>query len=108
MAVLVSAGCSWPHRSAVTARSVEVFENRPDGLISRECWRDAEGGGGFFLFADPSVQAMSATHTNQWALGGGSAFSAGSMTVVVDSNLAPAIAAGGTAAGNVIAAAVKK
>ncbi len=47
-------GCAIPHRQADTTHSVEVFTNRPDGLIGREVWRDAEGGGGFFFFADPS------------------------------------------------------
>jgi hypothetical protein len=86
---------------------VESFTGRPDGLISREEWKDTEGGGGFFLFADPNVQSMTAIHTNQSALGGGSAFAAGEMSLVVDSNLVPAINATGTAAGNVIGATIK-
>jgi hypothetical protein len=96
-------GCACPHRRAVSVHTVETFmPDRTDGLVCRETWKDTEGGGGFFLFADPNVQAMTAIHTNQWALGGGSAFAAGSFTILVDSNLAPAIAAGGTAMGNVI------
>jgi hypothetical protein len=86
---------------------MEWFRDRPDGLEAREEWRDAEGGGGFFLFADPNVQAMTALHTNQCALGGGSAFAAGSVTMVVDSNLVPTVEATGTAVGNVAGAAVK-
>jgi hypothetical protein len=105
--VITLAGCACPHRKAVTTHTMEAFQNRPDGLVSREEWRDSEGGGGFFLFADPNVQAMTANHTNQCALGGGSAFAAGSFTILVDSNLAPVIAATGTAAGNIIGAAVK-
>lgn len=101
------AACSFPHRNAESFRLVEWFRNRPDHLVAREIWRDREGGGGIFLFADPSVQAMTATHTNQTALGGGSAFAAGSFTILVDTNLAPAIAAAGTAAGNVLGAAAK-
>ncbi len=104
---LLIVGCAIPHRKAVTTHTVESFQGRPDGLLSREEWRDSEGGGGFFLFADPNVQAMTANHTNQCALGGGSAFAAGSFTILVDSNLVPAIAASGTAAGNIIGAAVK-
>ncbi|MGP8200226.1 MAG: hypothetical protein ACLQU4_12070 [Limisphaerales bacterium] len=102
-------GCACPHRKALTTHVVEVFnpEQRCDGLLARETWRDQEGGGGIFLFADPTVQAMTATHTNQWALGGGSAFAAGSFAILVDSNLVPAIAATGTAAGNIVGAAVK-
>ncbi len=54
--------------------SVEFFQGRDDGLVAREVWRDTEGGGGFFLFADPTVQNMAAFHTNQSALGGGLSF----------------------------------
>ena len=107
--ILTLFGCACPHRKALTTHTVEVFDPtaRPDALIAREEWRDQEGGGGFFLFADPNVQAMTANHTNQCALGGGSAFAAGSFTILVDSNLVPAIAATGTAAGNIIGAAAK-
>ena len=100
-------GCAFPHRKAVTTHTLETFDCRADGLVCRERWRDAEGGGGFFLFADPNVQAMSAVHTNQVALGGGSGFAAGALTIFVDTNLVPAIAAGGTAVGNLIGATVK-
>lgn len=105
--ILTFFGCAVPHRKALTTHTIEAFQNRPDGLVAREEWRDSEGGGGFFLFADPNVQAMSALHTNQCALGGGSAFAAGSFTILVDSNVVPAIAATGTAAGNIIGAAAK-
>jgi hypothetical protein len=105
--LILTCGCAYPHRTATTARTVEHFSNRPDGLVRRESWQDSEGGGGFFLFADPTVQAMTAIHTNQCALGGGSAFAAGTLTILVDSNLVPAIAATGTAAGNIIGAAAK-
>lgn len=103
----VLCGCACPHRKALTSHTVELFDGRADGLLARESWRDQEGGGGFFLFADPNVQAMTAVHTNQFALGGGSAFAAGSLTIVVDSNLAPAITATGAATGNIIGAAAK-
>jgi len=103
----LQAGCSCPHRKSVAQRTVEWFGGRTDGLVKREMWRDTEGGGGVFLFADPTVQTMTATHTNQAALGGGSAFAAGTFAIVVDSNLVPAIAATGTAAGNIIGAAAK-
>ena len=107
-ALLIAAGgCACPHRVAVTLHTVELFQGRTDGLMARETWRDQEGGGGFFLFADPDVQNMAAIHTNQSALGGGSVFTAGALTLLVDTNLAPAIGAAGTAAGNVIGAAVK-
>jgi hypothetical protein len=105
--LVIFSGCACPRRQASATHTVEHFTNRADGLVSREEWRDQEGGGGIFFFADPNVQAMTAIHTNQCALGGGSAFAAGSFTIVVDSNLVPAIAATGTAAGNIIGAAAK-
>jgi hypothetical protein len=105
--VSLLSGCACPHRKAVTTHTVESFRGRPDGLVSREEWRDSEGGGGFFLFADPNVQGMTALHTNQAALGGGSSFTAGSLTLVVDTNTAAILSAGGSAAGNIIGAAVK-
>jgi hypothetical protein len=104
---VVFPGCACPHRKAATIHSVEIFEGRDDGLVAREEWRDTEGGGGLFLFADPTAQNMAAIHTNQTALGGGSVFTAGSLTSLVDSNVAPAIGAMGTAAGNIIGAAAK-
>jgi hypothetical protein len=50
---------------------------------------------------------MNAIHTNQQGLGGGSAFSAGPMSIVLDSNTAPALTAAGAALGNIIGAAAK-
>ncbi|HEX4120715.1 MAG TPA: hypothetical protein VH619_08880 [Verrucomicrobiae bacterium] len=105
--VLFCPGCACPRRKGETSHSVEVFAGRGDGLVAREEWRDMETGGGIFVFADPNVQAMAALHTNQTALGGGSVFSAGSMSSLVDSNLVPALNATGTAVGNVIGAAAK-
>ena len=50
---------------------------------------------------------MSALHTNQAALGGGSSFTAGGLTVLVDTNSDKIIGVIGTAAGNLIGAAAK-
>ena len=88
-------GCASPHRVGLSTHRIEVFRGRADGLISREEWRDSERGGGVFLFTDPNVQAMTATHTNQAALGGGSAFVTGPMAVVLDTNTAAVVGAGG-------------
>jgi hypothetical protein len=99
--------CACPHRTAEASHEVESFSGRPDGLMRRERWRDREKGGGQFLFTDPSVQTMVARHTNQTSLGGGSVFSAGTVTITVDTNTAPIIGATGTAVGNIIGAAVK-
>ena len=104
---LVVAGCSCPRRKAESSHLVETFAGRTDGLLRRETWRDAEQGGGQFVFTDPAAGQLFAAHTNQNALGGGSVFSAGTVTITVDSNTAPIVGATGTAVGNIIGAAAK-
>ena len=106
-ALLLAPGCAAPRRAATTSHIVERFAGRPDGLVQRETWSDGEKGGGLFLFTDPNVQGMSAQHVNQSALGGSNSFVAGSLTLVVDTNTAAIIGAGGTAVGNIIGASVK-
>ena len=101
------AGCAYPHRSAITTRELRTYRGRPDGLVAVETWRDGERGGGIFLFTDPKVEILTASHTNQKALGGGSVFSAGPMSLTVDPQTAGIVGATGTAVGNVIGAAVK-
>lgn len=100
-------GCAGPHRKAESSHFLETFAGRADGLVRRETWRDAEQGGGLFLFTDPAAGQLFASHTNQSALGGGSVFSAGTVTITVDSNTAAILGAAGTAVGNVIGAAAK-
>ncbi len=104
---LLLTACACPHRKAVSLHEIEDYSGRTDGLVRRESWSDSEQGGGEFLFTDPSAAQLFASHTNQTALGGGSVFSAGSVSSTVDSNTAPIIGAAGTAAGNIIGAAVK-
>jgi hypothetical protein len=104
---LLLSGCACPHRKAESSHVVETFTGRPDGLVWRETWRDAEQGGGQFIFTDPAAGQLFAAHTNQSALGGGSVFSAGTVTITVDTNTAPILGAAGTAVGNIIGAAAK-
>jgi hypothetical protein len=99
--------CACPRRQAETSRVRETFAGRADGLVCRETWRDSEQGGGLFLFTDPAAGQLFAAHTNQYALGGGSVFSAGTVTITVDTNTAPIVGAAGTAVGNIIGAAAK-
>ena|SRR5277367_4468179 len=99
--------CACPHRKAESSHAVETFSGRADGLVYRETWKDTEGGGGLFFCADPNVQNMFAAHTNQSSLGGGSVFSAGTVTITVDTNTAAILGAAGTAVGNIIGAAAK-
>jgi hypothetical protein len=37
-------GCAVPHRKAASTHVIEVFQDRADGLVSRESWKDSEGG----------------------------------------------------------------
>lgn len=101
-------GCAAPHRKAVTTHELCHYEGRTDGLISRETWTDREGGGGWFLLTTSDVQSLSAIHTNQAALGGGSVFTAGPISVKVDPQTGQIIEATGSAVGNVVGAAVRK
>jgi hypothetical protein len=103
----LAASCACPHRKGECSHVVETFQGRPDGLVHREVWRDAEQGGGQFIFSDPAAGQLFASHTNQSALGGGSVFSAGSVTITVDTNTASIVGATGTAVGNIIGAAAK-
>ena len=105
--VLLYSGCAMLPKGPVESHSVNRYAGRQDGLVSREEWRDQSFGRGIYVFTDPSLSGVAFIHTNIAALGGSSVFSAGSVVVVVDSNLVPAIAAMGTAAGNIIGAAAK-
>ena len=105
--LFLCASCACPHRKGESTHVVESFADRPDGLLQRETWRDSEQGGGEFVFTDPAAGQLFAAHTNQSALGGGSVFSAGTVTITVDSNTAPIVGATGTAVGNIIGAAAK-
>jgi hypothetical protein len=101
------AGCAIVPRGPIVTHTVERFEGRADGLIFKEERKDAAFTRGMYFFADPKVSALYGWHTNQSALGGSSFVTFGAMTIVTDTNLVPAIAAGGTAVGNVVGAAVK-
>jgi hypothetical protein len=105
--IFLLSSCACPHRKAEASHVVERFAGRVDGLVWRETWRDAEQGGGQFFFTDPAASQLFAAHTNQTALGGGSVFSTGTVTITVDTNTAPILGAAGTAAGNIIGAAAK-
>lgn len=105
--LLLVAGCAHPHRAAVTTREIWVYEGRPDHLVRVEKWTDSEKGGGTFFLADSQVAALTAIHTNQTDLGGGSSLMAGPMSVQVDPQTGAIISATGAAAGNIIGAALK-
>jgi uncharacterized protein YceK len=103
----VLSGCATPHRSTITSHVSEKFSGRPDGLVARETWVDKDSGGALFLFVDPSSQGMCIKHTNQVDLGGSTWMMMAPFSSVIDSNLVPFVAAGGTAVGNIVGAAAK-
>jgi hypothetical protein len=107
LCAVLLAGCAIGPRGPVVSHELRCYEGRADGLVREERWKDAAGLRAFYLFTDPSAQNIVAWHTNQVALGGCSHFSAGSVTIKVDTNTAAIIGAGGTAAGNIIGAAAK-
>ncbi|HEY3860831.1 MAG TPA: hypothetical protein VGO59_03000 [Verrucomicrobiae bacterium] len=105
--LFLSVSCASPRRKGESSHVIENFAGRVDGLTYRETWRDAETGGGLFVLADPAAGQLFAAHTNQSALGGGSVFRAGTVTITVDTNTASILGAAGTAVGNIIGAAAK-
>lgn len=107
LAILLLTGCAAPHRAATATHEHREFNGRVDGLVSEDVWRDSERGGGIFFLSTSDVQLLSATHTNQTALGGGSFFTAGPMSVKVDPQTSQIIEATGSAAGAVIGTALK-
>jgi hypothetical protein len=100
-------GCAILPRGPIASHSEEHFSGRADGLILRERWTDESFTRGRYFLADPDLSKLTFIHSNQPALGGGSFFSCGTLSVVVDSNTPAIISAGGTAVGNVVGAAVK-
>jgi len=104
---LLLCGCAAPHRAAVSIHEHRQYAGRSDGKVSEDIWRDTESGGGWFLLTTSDVQSLSAIHTNQSSLGGGSAFSAGPISFKVDPQTGAIIEASGSAVGNIIGAALK-
>lgn len=107
IALLAMCGCAAPHRAAITKHEHRAYQGRSDGLASVDIWTDEEKGGGWFFLSTSDVQVLTAIHTNQTTLGGGSYFTAGPMSVKVDPQTGEIIEASGAAVGNVIGAAVK-
>jgi hypothetical protein len=106
VAVILS-GCAVPRRLAKSEHRVRMYKDRPDGLIREDIYIDIESGGGWFVLTESNVQMLTATHTNQTALGGGSYIATGPLTIRVDPQTSQIIEATGTAAGNIIGAAAK-
>lgn len=112
-------GCAAPRRTSLTRHDMPTHiireyapGSRRDGLVRLEIVKgerfiDRAGGGGVFLLTDPSVTGLLDVHTNQPALGGSSMFLTGTATIGVDPQASGIIGAVGTAAGNVIGAALK-
>lgn len=83
------------------------FRGRADGLVSEDFYLDRERGGCFSFLTDPEASSITAIHTNQAGLGGGSLFLSGPISWKTDPQTSSIISSGGTAVGNVIGAALK-
>lgn len=96
-----------PRRLSESTKVEEHFTNREDGLILRVTYKDTEGGGGCFVLTSAEVTMLCADKTNQAALGGGSHFTTGPITIKVDPQTGQIVEAGGAAIGDIIGAAIK-
>lgn len=105
--MLCLCGCAAPHRAATASHERRCYQGRTDGLVSVDIWTDTEKGGGWFLLSTSDVQSLTAIHTNQTQLGGGSSFVTGPMSIKVDPQTGAIVEATGAAVGNIIGAAVK-
>lgn len=105
---LVCCSCASPHRSSSATHERRTYQGRSDGLVSLDVWTDTEKGGGVFFLTTADVQSLGAIHTNQTALGGGSAFFTGPSSVKVDPQTGTIIEATGSAVGDIVGAALKK
>lgn len=99
-------GCAHLNRNAVSKITLKTYAGRPDGMVACQTWEDSHGVKATFVFTDPSGQGLCDKWTNSLT-GGTSWFMLAPFSMIVDSNLVPAIAAGGTAVGNIVGAAVK-
>lgn len=108
LAGILISGCAAPRRLSKTEHITELYAGRQDGLVRVDKWLDEEGGGGIFLLTTADVTELNAIHTNQPALGGGSTFSTGPVSIKVDPQTGAIIEATGSAVGNIVGAAVKK
>lgn len=104
--LLLVSGCTIaPHGSRAT-HEVWTYEGREDHLVRKERWTDRSAGGGALFFMDPSLNNLALYHTNTVMQTGGW-ITLGNGTVTVDPQTGAIIGAVGTAAGNVIGAALK-
>lgn len=99
-------GCTIaPHGSQAT-HTVKSYQGRKDGLVMVERWTDRSAGGGALFMMDPSIANFAGGHTNS-AMQVGGWVTLGNGSVTVDPQTGAIIGAVGTAAGNIIGAAVK-
>lgn len=105
-ASILATGCTIaPHGSHATHR-VWTYEGRKDGLVRYEVLTDRSAGGGALFMMDPSIANFAGGHTNS-AMQVGGWVTLGNGSVTVDPQTKAIIGAVGTAAGNIIGAAVK-
>lgn len=106
LTLLALCGCTIaPHGSRATHR-VWTYEGRKDGLVRYEVLTDRSAGGGALFMMDPSIANFAGGHTNA-AMQVGGWVTLGNGSVTVDPQTVAIVGAVGTAAGNIIGAAVK-
>jgi len=103
-ALLLLAGCASAHKKAETIHEIREFNPATGKLVKQEIWCDRYHGGGVALLADPRASEIQSAHTNQTALGGGSAFAVGQVESTVNTNAVKAI---GETIGNVVEKAIE-
>lgn len=99
-------GCTIAPHGSRTTRKVYTYQGRQDGLVRVERWTDRSAGGGMLLMMDPTLNNVALYHTNS-AMQVGGWFTLGNGSVNVDPQTGAIIGAVGTAAGNIIGAALK-
>lgn len=106
LSVVALCGCTIaPHGSKAT-HYTWTYQGRQDGLVRCEKWTDRSSGGGALFLMDPTLNNVALYHTNSVMQTGGW-FTLGNGTVTVDPQTGAIIGAVGTAAGNIIGAALK-
>ena len=96
-------GCAGIHRVSGPSYSVET---RADGSVI-ETWSYFDNGRGWEFMERGSLTNFSVMNSNLLGFGGLSVFGAGAVAIDISSNASGVISATGTAAGNVVGAAVK-
>ena len=106
LACLALCGCTLAPHGSKASHQIWTYQGRQDGLVRYEVIRDRSAGGGAVLLMDPKASTAVLVHTNSMLQTGGS-LSIGEGSINVDPQTGAIIGAVGSAAGNIIGAAMK-